>query len=259
MLSLFVKITSNPLAYPDFGSSVSRTIANSFANHSANPIDMQGITISVISLEKIAQAITDINDLSDHLLRTVTDVPSSLLMATAVDSASKFGVVRTSSAGQGWESSGQVDLSGLLFHISEKFPVLRYLIDNVQKSLKNALLYNIEGDSNPNATGLSIYMPISSDQFELNNSTDYALSGWQYVINNQKFLLNQNNEYPSIHANNDQGTIKAHINGTGISRVILTYYNSSTFIPDYNSLFYGITIAGQPVVSPDGSFEVQIR
>jgi Clostripain family len=126
-------VLSNLTKYPNQdGLSASKTIANSFAKHSTNPIDIQGITISVISLEKIAQAIKDVNNLSSHLLTTITDVPSSLLMATAADSTSKFGVVGTN-------RSGQVDLSGLLFHIREKFPVLGNLVDN-SKIIKKCII-----------------------------------------------------------------------------------------------------------------------
>ena len=257
-------VLSNLTTYPNQdGISAGRTIADSFAKQFTNPIDMKSVTISVVSLEKIAQAINDINNLSNHLLTIVSDAPSSLLMANAADSTLNLGSNDLSG-----ERCCEVDLFGLLFHIKEKFPVLRYLIDRTQKSMKDAVLYNVRGDSKPNATGLSIYMPISLDQFDnlvtssnVTLSIDSALKGWQNVINNQYILLRLNKEYPYIDAYIDQGTIKGHIKGAGVSIINLfqlnsTEYDSSTISPTVspNSLYYDY-VMDPNIVRPDGSFE----
>jgi hypothetical protein len=208
-----------------------------------------GITVSVISSQKIAQAINDINNLSNHLLLTVNNVPSSLLMAVAADSTSKFGIF-------GNNTSGQVDVSGLLFHVREKFPVLGQLTYDAQKSLKDAILYNIRGDSKPNATGLSIYMPISSEQFN-SYSSNYGLNAWQNVIDNQEMLLKQNKEEPYINAYIDRGTIKGHIIGGGVSTLVVAYVNSSSLAAKNKSLFYVTAITGPNILRPVISLLIQ--
>jgi hypothetical protein len=96
-----------------------------------------------------------------------------------------------------------VDIYDLTSSILREFPDSKIQVDRVKGSLNSTIIYNINGESRPYSNGLSIYMPISEEEFE--SSKEYSLEGWKKIIDLQNQLLTFDDEFPVVEADYSRG------------------------------------------------------
>ena len=214
------------------GSMLGRAIADSFFKRTQLLSESQGysaqreITLSVVNLTMIPRIIYDLDNLVDYLGNKITDVASENSLTQSVDSSERYGQTFKG-------DSGLVDIYDLASNIKERFPQSEHLVDAVQKSLNNTVVYRDKGDSSPNANGLSIYMPVREDEFT--DAREYILPGWQKVVDALYNTIKNDHQIPIIQSNVTGDRIKGHIYGNDVATVTLWIYTSS--MPEGNSSY----------------------
>jgi tetratricopeptide (TPR) repeat protein len=217
--------------YPnEDGSLLGKTIADSFLKKSQSLSASQGynvqeVTISVVNLTKIQGFVKDLDTLANYLINQITNSTSVISLTKSVGSSEGYGKTFKG-------NSGLVDIYDLSSNIKQRFPQSSNLVDAVQKSLKNIVVYKVNGDATPNANGLSIYMPIKQNEFT--SSIKYTLPNWQKIVDLQYRLIKDDREPPILQSDLFNDTIKGHIYGNDVASVTLWIYAS---LPEGNSAF----------------------
>jgi Clostripain family len=207
--SILEKLTKYPESN---GSSLGKTMADSYLKYYNSEINQKTVTLSVINLTKVSQITNGIEELSNYMNGKIVNTPSAISIIKAADSTERFGQTARN-------SSGLVDLYDLLSHIKIQFPDTKYLCESIQRSLKSSIIYNINGKARANATGLSIYMPTKDEDFS--DSVKYTMEGWQKIINRQYYFLKLDKDGPIIDVSRNGDIITGHIKGGDISKVQL--------------------------------------
>jgi hypothetical protein len=238
-------LTENP---EQDGVSLGRTIADSFLKHSQTFATSQGfdaqqiVTLSVVDLTKISQLIKELDSLSSYVDGKVTDFPSAISLINSMDFTERYG---QSARG----SSGLADLYDLTSNIEAEYPQSKNLVDAVKMALKSAIVYKLNGESKPNANGLSIYMPLRESEFS--NSSIYSPAGWQKIVNFQHDLIKSDKDFPIVEADFDGETIRGHIYSDDISSTKLFIYSS---LSEGKRVFYQ-ELEPSSIININGSLE----
>ena len=244
--TILENLTKDPM---QDGASLGRTIADSFAKHSRTLAASQEfgahkeVTLSVIKLANIPQLIQDLAGLSAYLDSNIVDFPSAMSLTHSVDFTERYG--QSSKGG-----SGLVDIYDLGSNIREIFPQSTFLVDNVHKSLENAIIYKVNGDARPNANGLSIYMPLEEDEFS--DSSKYSLDSWQKIVDLQYDLIKSDDEIPIVETDIDGETIRGKIYSNDVSSIKLIIHR---FINEGNRAFYEELEPSSFINNSNASFE----
>lgn len=231
------------------GVSLGRTIVDSFAKHSQSLGASQEfgahkeITLSVIRLANIDQLIGNLANLSTYLGSNIVDFPSAISLAHSVDFTERYG----QSAHGG---SGLVDIHDLASNIREILPESAQVVDNVHASLKNAIIYKINGEARPNANGLSIYMPLQEEEFS--DSSKYSLDIWRKIVDLQYNLIKSDKEIPIVETDIQGKTIIGKIYSNDVSSVTLNIHG---FMEGGNRAFYEELEPSSFINNDNGSFE----
>ena len=91
-------------------------------------------------------------------MQKISSPESAINLSKSIDMTEHYG---QSALG----SSGMVDLHDLTKNMQEKYPDLVSDISAVQNSIESAVIYSLNGDSRPNAKGISIYMPLLKSEY----------------------------------------------------------------------------------------------
>lgn len=231
------------------GVSLGRTIVDSFAKHSQSLGASQEfgahkeITLSMIRLANIDQLIGNIANLSNYLGSNIADFPSAISLAHSVDFTERYG--RSAHGG-----SGLVDIHDLASNIREAFPESAQVVDKVHASLKNAIIYKINGEARPNANGLSIYMPLQEEEFS--DSSKYSLDSWRKIVDLQYDLIKSDKDIPIVETDIQGKTIAGKIYSNDVSSVTLNIYG---FMEEGNRAFYEELEPSSFINNDNGSFE----
>jgi cysteine peptidase C11 family protein len=231
------------------GSSIGKKIADSFVVQSKSISAAKGydaqeeITMSVVNLTKIAQLVNNLNLLANYLEHKVSDINSAISLTKSIDSSEGYG--KTSTGG-----SGLVDIYDLSSNIMKRFPQSVNLVEPVQNSISDTIIYKINGSANPNAHGLSIYAPLTKEEFT--GSRKYILDGWKGIMNLQYALLKSDLLPPFTQSTLSGDTIRGHINANDVAKVTLWIYTSS--MPEGNTAIYQ-DLDPSSFIKSDGSFE----
>ena len=231
------------------GVSLGKTIVDSFAKHSQSLGASQEfgahkeVTLSVIRLANIDQLIGNIANLSTYLGSNIIDFPSAISLAHSVDFTERYG----QSAHGG---SGLVDIHDLASNIREAFPESAQVVDNVQASLNNAIIYKINGEARPNANGLSIYMPLEEEEFS--DSSEYSLDSWRKIVDLQYNLIKSDKDIPIVETDIQGKTITGKIYSNDVSSVTV---NIHRFMEEGNKAFYEELEPSSFINNDNGSFE----
>jgi len=231
------------------GSSIGKKIADSFVVQSKSISAAQGfdaqkeITMSVVNLTKIAQLVSNLNLLANYLEYKLSDFNSAISLTKSIDSSEGYGKTSTG-------SSGLVDIYDLSSNIMQRFPQSVNLVKPVQNSIRGTIIYKINGSANPSAHGLSIYAPLTKEEFT--DSRKYILDGWKGIMNLQYALLKSDQLPPLTQSSLLGDTIRGHINANDIAKVTLWIYTSS--MPEGNTAIYE-DLDPSSFIKNDGSFE----
>ena len=234
---------------PEDGSTLGKTIADSFFKRTQFLSSTQGynvrkrITMSLVNLTMIPHVIYDLGNLADNISNIITNGISENSFIHSVDFAEHYGLTFKG-------DSGLVDIYDLSSNIKEIFPQLSNLTNAVQRSLNDTITYKINGDSNPNSHGLSIYMPVKEDEFT--GAIKYSIPKW-YTILSIIHNISKNDLYPPIIQSNVTGDIiNGHIYGNDVASAKLWIYTSS--MPESNTAIYQ-DLDPSSFIKKDGSFE----
>ena len=244
--SILTSLTAHSI---EDGSILGRTIADSFFKRTQLLSESQGysaqreITMSVVNLTKISQLVNDLDNLAGDIDNKITDVTSENSLTHSVGFTERFGQTFKG-------DTGLVDIYDLISNIEKKFPQSANLVDAVQKSLNNTVIYKLNGNATPNANGLSIYMPVEEDEFT--DSRRYTLPSWQTVINALYDMIKNDHQVPIIQSNVTGDSIEGHIYANDVARVTLWIYTSS--MPEGNTAIYQ-DLDPSSFIKSDGSFE----
>ena len=231
------------------GSKLGKTIVDSFFKRTQSISLSQGyntqkeITMSVVNLTKISQLVNDLDNLGGYIGNKITDVTSVNSLTESIAFTERYGLTFKGDA-------GLVDIYDLISNIEKKFPQSANLVDAVQKSLNNTVIYKANGDSNPNAHGLSIYTPVKEDEFT--DARRYTLPSWQKVVNALYDMIKKDHQAPIIQSNVTGDSINGHIYANDVAKVTLWIYTSS--MPEGNTAIYQ-DLDPSSFIKSDGSFE----
>jgi hypothetical protein len=253
----YSKILRNLTKYPSQdGLLIGKTIADTFVKHSrtiaaSQRFDAQkDVTLSLINLTRISGLVEDLGILSDSLVSRINDIPAVLSLANSIDLTERYGrSTDVSPDAQG--SSGLVDIYDLASNLQVEFPEMSDVIEKVQKSLNNSVVYNVNGDAKPNAHGLSVYMPSLKDEFT-DSAIINSLDRWKNIINLQQELIKTDKEPPIVESDLvERDIIRGHVYSGDVSSVDLVIY---ALLPEGNRIFHQ-ELDPKSFIKSDGSFE----
>lgn len=235
------------------GNELGKTIADSYVEHAKANAELyqdyesqRTVTLSVIDLEAIPLLHQRIMLLAESLDDQVVSFDSSYLLARAVDNTERYGVGARS-------SSGHVDLYHLATNVEEEFPGYHQQVDDLQNAISDAVVYNVNGEAKPNANGISIYIPLDSEEFR-DDYILYSLSGWSDLLDSQQIALDSDTEAPEVNLDFDGETISGSIEGNDISEVIL-YISSETYDDTRVEVLSYLELEPSWIVEADGSIK----
>lgn len=148
------------------GAELGKVIADSFfadtkAKSTGNYDLSRATTLSVIDLGAIPALNESINLLTSKIENDIdkTDMPK---FSVSLRDSERYGI---DSRG---EDSGHMDIRHFSDNVSEYLPQFQGDSDKVKQDLDNAVIYSVKGSARPQANGLSIYMPTTSDAVSTN-------------------------------------------------------------------------------------------
>lgn len=163
------------------GADLGITIAESYKNHAEVNSDgnqHKQITLSVVDLNQIDQVVAGLDALSTSLSDFDSEGRQLLAISSARAYAEEYGKDES-----GGNSKDLVDLIDFLILLASEKPELESEIQNLISSVDNAVVYSINGETKPYASGLSIYLPFNGQYFEDYESIEFSNS-WQDFIRN---------------------------------------------------------------------------
>jgi hypothetical protein len=170
-------------------------------------------TISIMDLDRVSGLVDSISELARYLNYSISDVNSAKRFARIIDSTDKYG---KSATGQ----SNLVDIYDLASSIMEKLPDSSGITNRVHKMLTNTVVNKTNGESKPNANGLSVYLPktygVSLDQSVVN-----SLDTWRQIVNKQYYFLQLDKKIPTLSSQTIEKTISGWVDPADVSNVTL--------------------------------------
>jgi len=231
------------------GAQFGKTIANTYFRKSLAISLSQGysafkrVTMSVDNLTNVARLVYELDNLASYMHGRLSNFSSVISFAKSAEFAERYG--QTSSG-----NSGLVDAYDLVSNLKQRFPQSAFLGHIVHKSLNDTVIYKINGDANPNANGLSIYMPVKLEEFS--DASKYTLPSWQNIVRFQYNLLKSDMWPPVLQSYADGDSIKGHIYGNDVASIKLYLFTSS--FQEGNTAIYQ-DLDPTTFIKSDGSFE----
>ena len=149
----YTAIGSYLAANPDAdAASLGEVVCDSFYKSCADIGQESGATLAVIDLSYMDELVADFNTFAQNMYESAEDPDSLVYMVRGIEGAENFGGNNKS---EGY--TNMVDLGAL---VSACAPYTEGA-DEVLSSLDNAVVYRIAGDTHKNASGLSLYYPLS--------------------------------------------------------------------------------------------------
>lgn len=220
LLSSFNSFTS--------GKEIGRVIADSYVEHSEENSEIEGydadrsITLSVIDLSMIADIFDDVKTLGERLETQVKysgGLENAQMFARVVQNTERYGIDYD-------RSSGYTDLYELVGNVDESFTGVRLVVDSIQSSIEQAVVYNVKGEAKPNAHGLSIFLQM--DEYQTGEEyLSYLVTEWLRLIESSADQLASDDESPSGALDYSDGTIEGQIGDDDISYGAISFFRES--------------------------------
>lgn len=147
------------------GDQLGKVIADSFYADTVAKSTARGdlsriTTLSVIDLSKISTLNDSINALTADIEENISekDMPKFSL---SLGDSERYGIVKG-------KDSGHMDIENFAEKIPKHMPQFKSLADKVKSDVEDAVVYAVQGAARPNAYGLSLYMPLTSDAVATN-------------------------------------------------------------------------------------------
>ena len=169
----------------------------------------------------IPQLVKDLNGLSNALVQKISSLESAINLSKSIDMTEHYG---QSALG----SSGMVDLYDLTRNMQEKYPDLVSYINAVQNSIESAVIYSLNGDSRPNAKGISIYMPLLKNEYSNKAEIQLVDIDWMKLLYTQRLLIEGDKSPPLIKSIREQDSIKGNVYGSDIAGIFAQIITNSS-------------------------------
>lgn len=138
------------------GKDLGKVIADSFKSQASEQETVDGVTLSVIQLDKVPEVVSSLEGLSENIKSDISDNKKFNTIAKARGRAVGFG---ESSDG----SSDMVDLANLASKINSNSDY-KQKSEAVVNAINSAVVYKIAGNDKLDASGLSIYFLIKEKE-----------------------------------------------------------------------------------------------
>lgn len=153
------------------GNDLGKVIADGFKAQAADEETVDGITLSVLQLDKIPNVIKSLEGLSDSIKTDIPDTKKFNTIAKARGRSEGFG---QSSDG----SSDMIDLADLANKVSSSSDYKQKGTDLIN-AIKDAVVYKVAGNDKAEASGISIYFPNNGTAEEITDSLkQYSQTGF---------------------------------------------------------------------------------
>ncbi|RPH73646.1 hypothetical protein EHM76_05050, partial [bacterium] len=170
-------------------------------------------TISIINLHKVSDMVDTIKALAAYLNHSISDVDSAKGFSRLIESTDSYGKSST-------DQSDLVDIHDLSFNVMRKYPDSFEIVDRIHKILRDVVVYKVNGESKPNAHGLSIYLP-SAEGSRLSQFLVNSLDTWQNIVNKQYYYLQFDKQRPNIASQTIGNTIFGWVDPNDVANVTL--------------------------------------
>jgi hypothetical protein len=182
------------------------------------------ITLSIIDLYKVSYLKENLDQLVRTIIdETIQDKSSMLKLLRSIDATEHYGQ-------NGINSMGVLDIYDFITNIEYFFPVLKEKIGMVKNALELAIKSNYAGESSRNANGLSIYLPLSWNEFEIKKYyvdnklilPTYGLDWLGLVLYISMILDPKIDQFlPIIKSERSEEGINVNVQGSDISNIYL--------------------------------------
>ncbi len=183
------------------------TVAKSSKGHDLSRIT----TLSVIDLSKIPALNESINALTADIEASIAekDMPK---FSKSLGNAERYGIVKG-------KDSGHMDIKNFAEKIPKFIPEFKSLSDKVVSAVDDVVIYKVNGESRPNANGISVYMPITSDVVP----TNYRYGNIGSVNQFYADYLNRDRIAPTQNLKQDGKLISGTYGGDDVYEIILHF------------------------------------
>lgn len=172
--------SQNDLTVPQLG----EIIVDGFLEQSVDK-NTHGITLSLVELSKISALVTSI----ENVVKALDDDIYLESLHQARANSEEYGKSVSSPS----SSEDLVDVGDLFKHLKTLEPNISDLIDSVMNDLKNAVVYNKSDSARPQATGLTMYLPLNQfhNTDQLRNIADLTYAKLPFSSTIQDFVINK--------------------------------------------------------------------
>ena len=228
------------------GELLGNDIIDSYVEHSKQKSEElqfhadRDITLSIIDLTKITNLNKKMDDITTKLIdNEIYSNYSFIKLLKVVDNTEKFGQGASSNYTAN-DDFGMIDIFDFLNNLGTSFPSLKLDADSIKNEINSTIVIkNYVNKSHPNSKGISIYLPISKEQFNKMNIKDHDTGTkipvilysemWTNLIDIIKNRLNQTiNSQPILKTAKINNSIYFHILKPDIKNIFVEISLNST-------------------------------
>ncbi len=230
--SIISYLTTNPKTTAQ---SFAKLIVDSFVNQSTSfsisdkSVKNSDITLSVIDLSRLPILLNEIENTVIQISSLINDKGPAINLSKAISITENYGQTARG-------SSGFVDLYDLFSNIQTSFPALKEKINEINKDINSSVIYSFKGDARPYAHGLSVYMPLTKNEYSNTSELNVINPQWLNLLNIQKSMITADDQHPIIKSIREGNTINVHILGSDIASIYSKIITNSSKGHDFTYL-----------------------
>ena len=178
------------------------------------------ITLSVIDMARIPELKKVMDELVTLIIGELRDRETLAQFLRSIDLTEHYG--------QNTQGSyGLVDLYDFLINLGDSFPTLTDKIDSVKNILNYVIVEQYNGESHPNSRGLSIFLPVSTEEIQTFNVFTnqkraiplYSFNWLKFLGTNLFALVDGDQSSPLIQSDKNGDTINIHVSDSDIQNI----------------------------------------
>jgi hypothetical protein len=196
------------------GKSLGKVIADSYVQHAIADAELYGyapdrtITLSVVDLAKIDSLQNAIEELGNSLLQAFDSDENFYYYSESLFNSERYAIDPKTKS-----DSGYTDLKDVVTNLAYYLPEVGAEANNVKALVTEAVVYNVKGESKPNANGLSVFIPMTDVFYEAPTPESQQFVD---VSDDYQNYLADDTDYPTLEYYVDDGKIYGHFEGDDI-------------------------------------------
>lgn len=184
-LALLDYIENNPY---DSGRRIGKNIISAYLDYSIYFGTEDAITLSVIDLDRINSVENALSSLSQEILKDIEGGKSINAIIKARSRSESYG-----EEGEGYGSADMVDLYDFADNLEDVYPTET---NSLKNAIEDAIIYNLSGKLNTNASGMSVYFPLDdkdmfSTKIKIYRTVDFSRNYIELVDQVTSILLGE--------------------------------------------------------------------